>query len=140
MHDPEVAGNGGSGPRGAGSDARRDIHSRYADGTPVYEGQQSDRFGASGATPEAEGAPHTAIRWDGTNERIYATRTFGPDGQKRYDIDFTIPTTPDGRPRPGHSAPEVHEWLPVDPDNPRAGVRRESPGRPLDPNGPLPYP
>ena len=51
-------------------------------------------------------------------------------GSRREDIDFTTPTYPSGTPRPGHTAPEEHPWIPNDLNNPSAGYKR-GPGQPL---------
>ena len=103
------------------------IHSRYPDGTPVHEGTQPGK--TTGPDAEARGTPHTVLKRDSTG-RVYKAREFGAGGVPKKDIDFTKPTYPTGKPRPGHSAPEQHRWIPNDPNNPRAGLRR-GPGVPL---------
>ncbi|TAK33276.1 MAG: hypothetical protein EPO40_00375 [Myxococcaceae bacterium] len=120
-------GSGGGGGRGGrGPNGGPEVHSRYADDTCVYDGQQPPRMGE---TPDpslgAEGR-YSELRWDTANNRVYAAREFGADGRRVRDIDFTSPTFPDGRFRPGHPLPpHSHEWTPVNPANPRAGLRRE---------------
>jgi RHS repeat-associated protein len=111
----------------------RPVRSRYADGTPVYEGEQPPRI--QGPAPEAMGQ-HSVLRWDRVNTRIYQAREFDADGNPLLDIDFTIPTFPSGMPRPGHTAPEYHEWTINDPRiGPSSGFRRERQGRPDRPGG-----
>src|SRR5437870_5218362 len=105
---------------------RRKVHSRYADGLLVYKGQQPRRI--MGPELAALGYPHSVIRWDHVHQRVYQSREFDPNGNRVRDIDFTVPTYPDGRPRPGHPGPpHQHRWVPLDPNNLRAGWRRESP-------------
>ncbi|MGQ0777444.1 MAG: DUF6531 domain-containing protein [Pseudonocardiales bacterium] len=102
------------------------IHSRYPDGTPVYEGQQPGRI--SGPDRAANGAPHTVLRWDEANGRVYKAREYGEGGAPIRDIDFTHPTYPNGTLRPDHTAPEQHRWLP----NPTGGTPQRGPGEPLE--------
>ena len=45
------------------------IHSRYADGTPVYKGQQPGKI--AGPDPAAGDAPHTVFQQDTVNDRLY---------------------------------------------------------------------
>ena len=123
---PGVAprGTGTTPPARAGQGPR--IHSRYADGTPVFEGQQPPRI--TGPEAAAQGKPHTVLRWDPVNGRIYQAREFGPDNTPIRDIDFTNPTFPNGTVRPGHPGPpHQHRWIPNNPNNPRAGFRRGGP-------------
>lgn len=111
------------------------VHSVYADGTWVYEGQQPAKLLAYNKShdPMAAGVPHTVLRWDGINGRIYQAREFGLGGVPLRDIDFTNPTFPDGKMRPGHPGPpHQHRWHPVDPRNPRAGYWRD--------RKPIPFP
>jgi hypothetical protein len=114
--------------KGSTTDPGPSIHSRYPDGTPVYDGQQPGR--TKGPDPAANGAPHTRLQWDNVNARPYKAREYGPRGIPVRDIDFTTPTFPNGTPRPGHQAPEQHRWIPNDPGNPAAGHKR-GPGEPL---------
>ena len=109
--------------------APNSVHSRYSDGTPVFEGQQPGKV--KGPNTEAAGAPHSQIQWDYDNGRIYKAREYGADGIPVRDIDFTHQTYPSGRPRPDHAVPEQHPWIPNDPDNPKAGHKR-GPGEPLE--------
>ena len=104
------------------------IHSRYRDSTPVYEGQQPARI----TGPDlAAGGPHSRIRWDNVNSRVYQSREFDAVGNPIRDIDFTRPTYPNGIPRPGHYVPEQHRWHVNDPAaGPSSGFRR-GPGQPL---------
>lgn len=100
-----------------------DVHSAYADGTPVYEGQQPPRV--RGPDAAVGGAPDTVLGWDVVNRRVYQGREYRPGNVPIRDIDFTNPTYPDGRVRPGHPGPpHQHRWVPVNPANPRAGFRR----------------
>ncbi len=105
----------------------RPIHSRYPDGTLVYEGQQPGKV--KGPAVGAEG-PHTVLARDPVNGRTYKAREYDGNGNPVRDIDFTIPTYPSGRERPNHSAPEEHLYTPNDPSNPKAGYKR-GPGQPL---------
>jgi hypothetical protein len=114
------------GPAGEDGDGLppRDIHSRYADGTPVYKEDRPPRLGHPVPDPEATG-PHARLRWDTVNNRIYQAREFDAQGRPVRDIDFTTPTKPSGELRPGHPGPpHQHWWVPVDPNNPRAGYKR----------------
>ncbi|MTJ09439.1 MULTISPECIES: hypothetical protein [unclassified Anabaena] len=87
------------------------IHSRYADGTPVYQSQIPPRFGEPIADPLAQAA-HSRLRWDQYHQRIYQAREFDTNGQPVRDIDFTSPTYPNGTPRPDHlPPPHQHLWL-----------------------------
>ena len=104
----------------------RRIHSNYHDETPVCEGHQPARI--AGLEPAAQGLPHSVIRWDGVNRRVYLLRESGLGGKPVPDIDSTNPTYPDDRMRPGHPGPpHQHRWLAVDPANPAAGFRRGGP-------------
>lgn len=87
------------------------IHSRYADGTPVYQSQRPPRFGEPIADPLAQAA-HSRLRWDQYHQRVYQAREFDTNGQPVRDIDFTSPTYPNGTPRPDHlPPPHQHLWL-----------------------------
>jgi RHS repeat-associated protein len=101
----------------------RDVHSRYGDATPVFEGQQPARL-PPGPDPDA-GGPHTRLRRDTVNDRIYQGREFDANGNPVRDIDFTSPTYRNGRPRADHpAAPHQHPWVPNSPENPKAGFKR----------------
>jgi hypothetical protein len=113
-------------PAGRGQER---IHSRYADGTPVYDSRRPGKI--KEPDPAADGAPHTRLQWDAVNGRPYKAREYAQGGIPMRDIDFTIPTFPNGSPRPGHRAPEQHRWIPNDPGSPAAGYRR-GPGEPLE--------
>jgi RHS repeat-associated protein len=120
---PFGIGNGGKFP-GRCEPASKSIHSKYADGTTVYKGEQPSRLGAPKPDPSAEGA-HSRLRWDTINNRVYQAREFDSVGNPVHDIDFTSPTYPNGNIRPDHiSPPHQHNWLPVNPNNPKAGFRR----------------
>jgi len=54
------------------------IHSRYADGTPVFENSQPRRIG--GPDPQCAGRAHSVIRWDAMNGRVYQLREFDAAG------------------------------------------------------------
>jgi RHS repeat-associated protein len=98
------------------------IHSVYADGLAVPEGQQPGKI--TGPDPNAEG-PHTVLQWDPNNPRVYKAREYDADGNPVRDIDFTSPTFPSGRPRPDHlPPPHQHVYTPVNPNNPKAGFKR----------------
>jgi hypothetical protein len=104
------------------------IHSRYSDGTPVYEGQQPGKI--TGPDPSADG-PHTVLKMDDVNSRVYKAREYDVDGDPVRDIDFTGPTFPNGRIRPGHAIPEQHTYGVNDPAvGPRSGFKRGQ-GEPL---------
>lgn len=106
-----------------GTGKGRRIHSRYADGTVVWEGQQPPRL--SGPDPAARSMPHSVIRWDRVNGRIYQLREFDAYGHPVRDIDFTNPTSVKGKPYPGHPGPpHQHRWSAVDPNDPKAGFQR----------------
>ncbi len=107
-------------------------HATYGDGTLVARKDRPPRLPV-GPDPVAEG-PHSRLRWDMASParsgegqgRIYQAREFDANGQPVVDHDFTSPTFPNGRPRPNHPPPgHTHAWVPNDPNNPRAGRRRE---------------
>lgn len=120
---PATGGGGGGGPP---------VRSRYGDGTPVYQGQQPPRVnspaGPQGPMREAEG-PHSVIRWDEHNNRVYQGREYDGAGNPVRDVDFTNPTYSNGRPRPDHPGPpHQHRFEVNDPDiGPRSGFRRLGP-------------
>jgi hypothetical protein len=89
----------------------------------VFEGQQPPRLG--GPDPAAEG-PHSTVRWDPTNERVYQTREFDANGNPVRDVDQTSPTYPNGNPRTDHPpAPHQHPWRVNDPAvGPKSGHKR----------------
>jgi RHS repeat-associated protein len=127
------AGGGGSGG-GGGGDAPK-VHSAYADGTQVLEGKQPPRIAgpATGEDGTRVDAPHTVLRRDTGNDRIYQGRTFDADGNPVRDTDFTSPTFPSGKPRPDHApAPHTHDWSPNDPSKgAKSGMKRDKNARPL---------
>ena len=99
------------------------IHSVYADGAVVVDGQEPPRI--VGPDPLAIGCPHTVLRWDRINGRVYQAREYDAQGRPVRDVDLTNPTFPDGRMRVGHPGPpHQHRWVPVDLNNPAAGFRR----------------
>jgi hypothetical protein len=101
----------------------RRVHARYADGLPVFDGDEPPRI--SGPDPLAAGRAHSVIRWDWVNGRIYQLREFDARGWPVRDVDFTNPTYPSGHPRRAHPGPpHQHRWVMVDPKNPHAGFRR----------------
>jgi hypothetical protein len=102
------------------------FHSRYADQTPVFEGQQPPRI--SGPDPMAKG-PHTVLRNDLINKRVYKGREFDVAGNPVRDVDFTNPTYPNGAPRLGHlGPPHQHRYIVNDTAiGPRSGFRRNKP-------------
>jgi hypothetical protein len=108
--------------------AGQPIRSRYADNTPVFEGQQPARLPAysSSFDPAAQGQAHTVLRWDRVNGRVYQAREYGVGNVPIRDIDFMNPTYPSGAVRPGHPGPpHQHTWRPVHPSNPGAGYIRD---------------
>lgn len=102
------------------------IHSKYHDGTPVYEGQQPPRV--PGPDPAATG-PHIVLRIDVVNGRVYQGREFDAQNHPVRDVDFTSPTFPDGTIRPGHPGPpHQHRFHVNDPRiGPRSGFKRGGP-------------
>jgi RHS repeat-associated protein len=96
-----AAGSGGTSGTGLGPNGPR-VHSRYADQTPAFEGQQPPRI--KGPEPTAEG-PHSVLRHDTVNNRTYQAREYDAAGNPVRDIDFTNPTYPNGTPRPGRPGP-----------------------------------
>jgi len=102
------------------------IHSRYKDGTPVYEGQQPGKVKGS-----ISDSPHSVIKNDAVNNRIYKARTYDGNGVPVKDIDFTHPTFPNGTLRPNHTVPEQHLYIQNIPGNSRSGYKR-GPGTPLE--------
>lgn len=113
-------------PQGPRSPQGPPVHSRYADGTLVYEGEQPPRLPYR-ADP-AKGA-HKAERWDSKNNRVYQVREYDAAGNPVRDIDHTNPTYSNGKPRPDHpDPPNQHVWEVNDPKiGPRSGLKR---GRP----------
>ena len=102
--------------------ARLSVHSRYADGTLVLKKQRPARLGEARPDPLAV-APHSRLRWDTYNQRIYQMREFDQFGQAVRDIDFTSPTYGNGNFRPDHlPPPHQHRWL----LNPTGGTQRRS--------------
>jgi len=135
---PGSGGPGGGGPR---------YHSVYEDGTLVVEGRQPPRLprmksGVPEPEPGAVG-PHSRLRWDPDTPsrsgrgrgRVYQERQFDEAGNPVRDIDYTSPTYPSGRPRPGHAPPpHEHAFTPNDPARPQAGFKRGDPV-PIEPPG-----
>jgi len=111
------------------SSMKEGVHSVYSDGVQVMEGQVPERLGDPIGDKELRGHSYTALRWDNINNRVYQAREFNAQGQPVMDIDFTTPTYPSGRIRPGHFAPEVHYWVP----NPTGGTPMRSRGIPFVP-------
>lgn len=101
-------------------------------GLAVYEGEQPPRI--AGPDPAAQ-SPHSVVRWDRVNGRVYQSREYDAAGNPVVDIDFTHPTFPNGTLRPGHTVPEWHPWKVNDPRvGPASGFRR-GPGMPSRPEG-----
>lgn len=87
-------------------------------------GEQTPRLGEAVPDPNAIGA-HTRLPWDTNNMRVYQAREFDESGHPVRDIDFTVPTYPNGTPRPDHAVPEQHPWIVNDPSvGPTSGLRR----------------
>ncbi|MDJ1174084.1 hypothetical protein [Roseofilum capinflatum] len=114
------------------SNPNRTIHARYADGTPVFAGQEPKRLlGGNRPLPDPRAiGPHSQLRWDTINHRIYQAREFDANGYPVRDIDFTSPTYRNGNPRPNHtSPPHQHLWQVNDPRiGPRSGFKRQGGG------------
>ena len=102
------------------------VRSVYKDGTRVLEGQQPPRI--AGPESTAEGA-HSVLRHDKVNNRVYQAREYDGAGNPVRDVDFTNPTYPNGRPRPGHPGPpHQHKFKVNDPEvGPRSGHKRGGP-------------
>jgi hypothetical protein len=131
---PNGPGGDGGIPKPAQPQRPPEVRSIYADGTRVYEGQQPPRLPDYDRSfdPAAQGTPHSVLRWDRVHGRVYQAREYGAGNTPMRDIDFTNPTFPNGRMRPGHPGPpHQHPWHPVNPNQPGAGYWR---GR-----NPLPY-
>ena len=112
-----------------GGEVRRIVHSVYADGTFVFKGEQPARLpqtqqGTPIPDPRASG-PHTLLRWDTVNGRVYQARQFDAKGNPVHDYDLTVPTSPNGRMYPGHAPPgHIHTYSLNVPGNPKSGWRR----------------
>jgi hypothetical protein len=108
------------------------IHSRYADGTPVFEGQAPNRLpGGHRPMPDPTATgPHSQLRWDKISNRIYQSREFDADGYPVRDIDFTSPTYRNGKSRPNHAPPpHQHLWQMNEPQiGPKSGFKRQGGG------------
>jgi len=120
-----IEANGGNSGAAKVNSANQKVHSKYSDGIKILEGEQPSRI--KGPDPAAQGNPHTVLKWDTKNNRIYKARTYASNGQPVKDIDFTLPTFPNGTPRPNHTVPEQHQWLP----NPSGGTPKRGKGEPL---------
>lgn len=99
-------------------------HSVYSDGRLIVEGSQPPRIQGPQSLE-----PHSVLRWDRTNKRVYQAREYGLDGAPVRDIDFTNPTYPNGTPRPGHAGPpHQHRWTISNPNvGPKSGYTRGDP-------------
>lgn len=71
------------------------VRSVYADGTRVLEGQQPPRI--TGPDPAASG-PHSVIRQDTINNRVYQAREFDAAGNPVRDVDFHKSNIPEWPP------------------------------------------
>ena len=103
------------------------VHSRYADGTPVFRRQKPPRISAP---DPAAIAPHSVLRWDSNNNRIYQRHKYDTEGFPIRDVDFTNPTFPrSGTLRPGHPGPpHQHRFIINDPNvGSRSGFIRGEP-------------
>jgi hypothetical protein len=105
---------------------RRVLHSRYADGRVVFKEQRPPHI--VGLVSYASG-PHSVLRIDRVNHRIYQAPEYDANGLPVRDIDFTVPLRPDGVRRRGHPGPpHQHRWLLNNPlIGPRAGYERDDP-------------
>jgi hypothetical protein len=131
-------GGGSGGPQGPSTGEPRRVHSRYSDGTPVYEGDQPGRLPRTAEPRPAEpgspgdpakGVEHSKVQYDTVNNRVYKTREYDSAGNPVRDVDRTNPTYPDGSARPGHPGPpHQHRWVPNDAAvGPKSGLRRLGP-------------
>ena len=102
------------------------VVARRPDGTPVRQSERPPRV--SKPDPQAEGTPHTVLRWD-TKGRLHGAKEYGNGGNEpTRDISFTQPTYPNGEPRPGHLPPPTqHARVP----NPTGGTPARGPEEPL---------
>ena len=93
----------------------------------MVNGQQPPRLPRT-ADPSAVG-PHSRVRLDEVNGRVYQLREFDANGNVVRDIDMTNPTFPNGTPRPNHPGPpHQHVFRVNDPNvGPRSGFRRGGP-------------
>jgi hypothetical protein len=83
--------------------------------------------------PAAAGNPHTRLRWDIINGRIYQGRQFKENGVPDCDIDFTAPTTTTGELRRKDVAiPHKQDWVENIPGNSRSGYKRSKQHKPLE--------
>ena len=103
------------------------VRSIYSDGTRVLDGQQPPRLPRT-PDPSANG-PHSLIRHDAVNDRIYQLREFDANGNLVRDVDMTNPTFPNGTPRPNHPGPpHQHRFSINDPNvGPASGFKRGAP-------------
>jgi len=107
------------------------VHSEYPDGKKVFEGEQPGKVlgpGFDEITKVKYEFPHTVLKWDPKNGRIYKATTFGYNFKRVMDIDFTIPTYPNGTRRPLHFVPEQHVYI----ENPSGGTPKRGKGEPLN--------
>ena len=66
--------------------------------------------------------PHSVLRWDTINNRIYQRREYDASGNPVRDIDFTSPTFPrSGRMRPEHPEPPHQHRFYI--NDPNIGIR-----------------
>ena len=83
-------------------------HSVCPDGTIVVIGDRPPF-----AQPVPGIGPHSVIRWDMRNTRIYGGKTFDCNGRPVVDWSATQITSSDGRPRPDHLPGPNHQfWTP----------------------------
>lgn len=94
------------------------IYAKYADETPVYKSDRPSRI----SSPDTNAiGPHSVLRWDIINNRIYQRREYDASGNPVRDIDFTSPTFPrSGRMRPGHPGPPHQHRFYI--NNPKIGI------------------
>ncbi len=113
------------------TDDKATPHSIYADGTIVRKGQQPRRI--TGPDVTAHG-PHSILRWDTINHRVYQAREFDINNYPVRDIDFTNPTFSDGSPRPNHPGPPHQQRWEVNNAKigPRSNFKRSKVREPLD--------
>jgi hypothetical protein len=118
-------------------EAEKIVHSQYVDRTPVYNDRVPERLPIQHGNfpipdPDANNNPHTRLRWDVLNERIYQARTFENNGVPVKDIDFTRPTRPNGIAWDKDMAvPHQQRWEEVVPGRPSAGYKRSKNHEPL---------
>ena len=135
-HQTSDSGEVGSSTSG-GNSKPVDVKSAYPDRTKVYTNQKIPRlpYEPDPAAVDESGnpVPHTRLRIDPYNDRVYQGRTFDSSGTPVYDIDFTHPADPNGNVIRNHTpAPSWTRLGLANPAAPRGGFKRVGPDQPLD--------